>query len=222
MTYALTRLYGGLHGFKPEDVDQVISCDLLPKLVKAGGLLRYITVQISASGGIGSLSIYNDREATVSGKHIAKDWAATAPSMIGTQVPIQIEGEVCSTIDSRDEVETGSFAMLRIYRTAATRDQIDAAIAMEAQDEIASVGGFLRGLYIKLADTRCMAVSVCRDRDSEQQLLERVSAMRSVTGSRVARVFPHYPERTIKTRVMSVYAAPSLTTALPARASAQV
>jgi hypothetical protein len=192
MTYVLVRIYTGSGNRNVDDLLHVVGQELAPQVIKAG-CKRYSTVKFS-DGRIGSSSFYEDRAAADKGSQIAAKWVSETDAMEGYKLAETIKGDVVYAFQGEQGVQAKE-GEIRLYQTAASREDVAAAMREEAQPILESVTGLIRYTCFKLDDQQGYAVITGHaNREASTLLSQKAREARQQSGSRLQRVLPQNPE----------------------------
>lgn len=191
MTYVLVRIYSGSGDRSVDDLLHVVGQELAPQVIQAG-CKRYSTIKF-ADGRIGSSSFYEDRAAADKGSQIAAKWVSETGAMKGYKLAQTINGEVVYAFQGEQNAQAKE-GEIRLYQTAASREDIEAAMREEAEPILRSVTGVIRYTCFKLDDQQGYAVITGHtDRETSTLLSQKAREARQ-HGSRLQRVLPQDPE----------------------------
>jgi quinol monooxygenase YgiN len=195
MPYIMARLFSGSSDQSPEQLDRIACQELVPQLLQIPGLLRYSTVQFT-DGRVGSLSVYENRDAAERGLRVASEWVSSTEAVRNYKLDETLRGEIAYTLIGRgNQLQRNAYGVARIYETIARAEDIARALQEEAAEVLSeATPGLLRYSLVRLVDGRVGAFSAFEDQTSAQQITERARELRSKAGSQLRHFLPTDPE----------------------------
>ena len=194
MTYAVARFYSGSGSLDPEEIDNVVRQELMPQLMKATGLHRYSTIKFK-DGRIGPYSMYESQDAANRGQQIAIEWVHGTGVLRGYTLTEVLRGEVIHALQGRgNQLQRNAYAVARIYKSAASVQEVRNALDQEGSAIIQAIPGILHWACVRLEDGRSGVFSACETLEAANQLAESARKSRTTRGSAMGRIFPNEPE----------------------------
>jgi hypothetical protein len=114
---------------------------------------------------------------------------------MGNRDPVALEqrGEVGLSIVVQPNYQTGH-GTVRIYRTNASFDQVNAAIEQEGGEVIRHLPGMLRYTTVKFDDGRLTTFTACESEQASRNMTEKARELRNKPGSQLSKILPNDPE----------------------------
>jgi len=193
MTYYVLRLYSGSGDRAPEQLlREVVMNEALPLLRQAGGLRRYMTF-IPDQGGIGSASVYDNKEAAQKGLRIAREWVQNTKAAQGYQLSFAAEGEIIRVIEGAAQNEEVRFGAVRVYHTPASPEQVADVIA--SRQPQGGREGLVRTAVVDLGGGCVATFSGYTSEQAQQEHDNVIQQHRSEAGNPTKDVLPNDPEQ---------------------------
>jgi hypothetical protein len=170
---------------------------LIPKLLEAGGLVRFISF-VADDGRIGSASVYENKEAAERGLRIGREVAGVAEAMKGYQLSQTLQGEIAAVLNADIKYEP-AFAIGRLFKTDATAAEVVETIKKAraaAQDDSSRP----RTVIVQMDDGRVGSFAAYATKESRDQHTAAISKARENPEHR--RLLPNDPE-TIPSRIIT-------------------
>jgi hypothetical protein len=191
--YLISRVYSGSSDRSAEEICELVKQEVLPQLVKAGGLSRYGFYEVNG-GGLASTSLYDTQQSARTAQQIAKDWVSSTGVLRDYKLDATNEGEVGFTIQGRgNHLNPGVQGLARIYKTNASIEQVKKAVTAH-ESEVAGCTGFLRMMGVALIDGRIGMFSAFESQEGVNEFRKMADGMRNESGSDISKVFTSAPE----------------------------
>lgn len=188
MAYCMFRLF--TEQTPDERRFEKLRSELLPKIQAIPGFQRFAAIRTS-DGRYGGLHVYDTREALDQGVAMFNEWR----ERMGNRDPVVFEqrGEVGLSIVAQRNYEKGH-GTVRIYRTNASFDQVNAAIEQEGGEVIRHLPGMLRYTTVKFDDGRIATFTACENEQASGNMTQKARELRNISGSQLSKVLPSDPE----------------------------
>ncbi|WP_428491627.1 hypothetical protein [Rhodopila sp.] len=167
--------------------------------------MLYSTLALT-DGRFGSSSLYQSRGDADRGREIAKDWVQATPIMRDYKIDENIDGEVGLMIEGRVKPEGRHHRIGRIYKSAATVDEVTTALEEEGGEIIRSFPGLIRYSVMHIYDGRIGTFGSFDTQENARNSSTQAAALRNKSDSKIARVFPGEPE-VMEATILSTYRA---------------
>jgi hypothetical protein len=188
MAYCLFRLF--LDKQPDERRFEKVRSEMLPKMRSIAGFQRFAAIRTD-NGRYGGLTVYDTKDGVDRVKKLLDDWREST----GSREPaaMELRGETGLSIVVDPNYEKG-YGVVRVYRTDASFDQVNAAIEQEAGEVIRNLPGMLRYTTVRFDDGRIATFNACASEQAARNMTEQARELRHKAGSRLSKVLPGEPE----------------------------
>jgi len=193
MTYVACRLFSGSSSRSIKELSDIAKQELATQLAKAGGLIRYITLE-AKDGRIGSYSAYEDQSAAERARKIATEWISSTDVMSDYKLAESYEGELVASLSGKAELRAGAAGIIRIYATDASDEDLKAAVE-ETRAAVEAIPGLIRFNLVRLSSGGAATFSSFDTQENANQLTQVAKNARNVGGSQMQKAFPQAPEQ---------------------------
>lgn len=205
MAYIVARLYTGSGNRSTDELARVTIEELCPLLAQSGGLQRYSACEFSG-GRIGSVSVYDSKEAADRAGKTAAEWVQKSGALQGYTLAQTMAGEVIFSYraEGANQSHPNASGVVRVYKTPAEVPVMREALEKEASVIAKAVKGCLRYAVLRLEEGGYASFTACRTREDSEEFTAKAKESRGKSGSLLSRVFPQDPE-VIESTIKAVY-----------------
>ncbi|MBV8914887.1 MAG: hypothetical protein JOZ05_17845 [Acetobacteraceae bacterium] len=188
MAYCVFRLFSE----KKADEQRLerLRSEVLPNIRNIAGFQRFATIQTS-DGRYGGFQVYDTRDGVDQAVKMLNEWREKG----GGHDPavLELRGETGLSIVVNPNYET-AHGTVRIYRTQASFDEVNAAIEHEGGETIRHLPGMLRYTTAKFEDGRIATFTACETEAASRAMAGKARELRGKPGSQLSKVLPTDPE----------------------------
>jgi hypothetical protein len=193
MAYGVGRIFAGSSTRPVEEVDDAIRKELVPLLRSVEGISRFSTFSLN-DGRIGSYAVCDNKEIAERGQKIGAEWRAKSALMQDFKQPELLCGEIIYAYgDASTRVKQGNAAVIRVYDTAASPQNVAQAFEQEAEPILKASFGVIRYGCLALESGGFAVFTASETREASAQLTEQAREARNKRSSLMNKVFPKEP-----------------------------
>ena len=201
MAYCVIRIYKGAANV--DTVLEHVRTGLIPRIARIPGFNRYAAFKVS-DGRLGSFSVFDDKAAAEQSTSVARDFIKGVPELAKLAADESMQGEIgLSIIGSAPAAGTGH-AVMRLYRTAASFADVNAAIEQEAMARLRDIPGLRRYSTAKLEDGRIATIAGFESEQAAKASTALAKELRQQGQSKLAKLLPGDPQ-VIEATVLHVH-----------------
>lgn len=188
MAYSLFRLYSEKQS--DEHRFERLRSEMIPKIRSIPGFQRFAAIQTN-DGRYGGFQVYETRDGVDQAVKMLSEWRQS----IGmNDAPVlELRGETGLSIVVNPNYDTG-YGTVRIYRTQASFEAVNAAIEQDGGEAIRNLPGLLRLTTVKLDDGRIATFTACETEAAARAMIEKARELRGKPNSELHKVLPSEPE----------------------------
>jgi hypothetical protein len=196
MAYIVARFYTGTAA---ADIDQMMTLcrnELIPQLEQLPGFQRYTIVQ-AKDGRVGSVAIFDNKEAAQESNTLAKRWVDNKPEFAKyPRDALTFQGEIGSSVTGPATVKPDqrAYGAIRLYNTSASFEDVQAAIQREGLPQLQAIPGLVRYTTVKLDDGRIASFTTFESEEAARASTEKARELRGKGESLLKKVLPNDPE----------------------------
>lgn len=202
MAHCLFRLYKETQ--HDERRFERLRSEVIPKIRDITGFQRFAGIHTN-DGRYGGFQVYDTRDGVDQAMRIFKEWRERTDNH--DLVSIEVRGETGLSIVVNPNYERGS-GVVRIYRTDASFDDVNAAIEREGAESIRNLPGMLRFTTVKFEDGRIATFTACETEQAARNMTDKARELRNKAGSQLSKVLAKDPEVIMGEIMLAVVGAP--------------